>query len=86
MARDAIDLSKRKPPDASSGETFTVTFLGANDSRIDVPCGSDQYILDAGLDAGLEIRLRVGEGSRRVRRQVRAARRIRAISRIWSSR
>ena len=56
MARDAIDLSKRKlPSDASSEETFTVTFLGANDSRIDVPCGSDQYILDAGLDAGLEI-------------------------------
>jgi len=57
MARDAIDLSKRKlPTDADDlGDTVTVSFLGANDSRIDVECGSNQYILDAGLDAGLEI-------------------------------
>ena len=53
MARDAIDLSKLLR--RLERETFKVTFLGANDSRIDAPCGSDQYILDAGLDAGLEI-------------------------------
>lgn len=57
MARDAIDLSKRKLASdlQDAGETVTVSFLGANDTRVDVTCGSNQYILDAGLDAGIEI-------------------------------
>lgn len=56
-ARDAIDLSKRKLASELSdvGESVTVSFLGANDTRVDVTCGSNQYILDAGLDAGIEI-------------------------------
>ena len=57
FARDAIDLSKRKIASAGEdlGDKVTVTFLGAGDSRVDVECGSNQYILDAGLDAGIEI-------------------------------
>ena len=57
MARDAIDLSKRKISEAGSivGAPVKVTFLGANDSRVEVECGSEQYILDAGLNAGIEI-------------------------------
>ena len=57
FARDAIDLSKRKVATAGDdvGDKVTVTFLGAGDSRVDVECGSNQYILDAGLDAGIEI-------------------------------
>jgi 2Fe-2S type ferredoxin len=57
MARDAIDLSKRKISEAGSivGAPVKVTFLGANNSRVEVECGSEQYILDAGLDAGIEI-------------------------------
>ena len=57
FARDAIDLSKRKiaTSDDDVGDKVTVTFLGAGDSRVDVECGSNQYILDAGLAAGIEI-------------------------------
>ncbi|OUS45173.1 ferredoxin I [Ostreococcus tauri] len=56
-ARDAIDLSKRKISSETDdkGAAVTVSFLGANDSRVDVTCGSNQYILDAGLEAGIEI-------------------------------
>jgi len=32
-----------------------VTFLGANNSSVTVDCPTDQYILDAALDAGLEL-------------------------------
>lgn len=54
FARDTIDLSKRKlgPGTAAPVE---VTFLGANGSSVTVDCPTDQYILDAALDAGLEL-------------------------------
>ena len=54
FARDTIDLSKRKlgPGTAAPVE---VTFLGANGSSVTVGCPTDQYILDAALDAGLEL-------------------------------
>ena len=57
MARDAIDLSKRRLAEDldDRGDVVTVTFLGAGGSRVDVECGSNQYILDAGLEAGIEI-------------------------------
>ena len=57
MARDAIDLSKRRLAEDldDRGDVVTVTFLGAGVSRVDVECGSNQYILDAGLEAGIEI-------------------------------
>ena len=56
-ARDAIDLSKRVLAEDldDRGDVVTVTFLGAGGSRVDVECGSNQYILDAGLEAGIEI-------------------------------
>jgi len=54
LARDTIDLSKRKIG-LGSGKPVTVTFLGADDQKIEVQCPEDQYILDAALEAGLEI-------------------------------
>jgi len=57
MARDAIDLSKRKivTRESEVGEKVKVTFLGANASRVEVMCGVNEYVLDAGLNAGIEI-------------------------------
>jgi len=54
FARDTIDLSKRKIGPGTA-PPVKVTFLGANDSSVTVDCPTDQYILDAALDAGLEL-------------------------------
>lgn len=54
FARDTIDLSKRKLGPGTAAPV-KVTFLGANGSSVTVDCPTDQYILDAALDAGLEL-------------------------------
>jgi len=54
FARDTIDLNKRKLGPGTA-EPVKVTFLGANGSSVTVDCPTDQYILDAALDAGLEL-------------------------------
>jgi ferredoxin len=54
FARDTIDLSKRKIGPGTA-PPVKVTFLGANNSSVTVDCPTDQYILDAALDAGLEL-------------------------------
>ena len=54
MARNSIDLSKRKIGKGIAAPV-KVTFLGANESSATVDCPSDQYILDAALDNGLEL-------------------------------
>lgn len=54
MARDSIDLSKRKIG-KGSGAAVNVTFLGAGGQSVVVQCPEDQYILDAAIDAGLEL-------------------------------
>ena len=38
-----------------TGKPIKVTFLGANGQNVVVDCPEDQYILDAGIDAGLEL-------------------------------
>ncbi|KAK9825764.1 hypothetical protein WJX74_005569 [Apatococcus lobatus] len=40
---------------AAASEGSTVTFLGAGNQSMEVHCPPDSYILDAGLDAGLEL-------------------------------
>ena len=54
MARTAIDLSKRKLGPGTA-PPVKVTFLGANGQKAVVECPEDQYILDAAIDAGLEL-------------------------------
>ena len=54
MARTTIDLDKRKIG-PGTGKPIKVTFLGANGQNVVVDCPEDQYILDAGIDAGLEL-------------------------------
>lgn len=54
MARNSIDLSKRKLG-PGTGEPVNVTFLGAGGQEVVVKCPEDQYILDAAIDAGLEL-------------------------------
>ena len=54
MARNSIDLSKRKL-DKGTGAPVNVTFLGAGGQEVVVQCPEDQYILDAAIDAGLEL-------------------------------
>lgn len=54
MARNSIDLSKRKL-EKGTGEPVNVTFLGAGGQEVVVQCPEDQYILDAAIDAGLEL-------------------------------
>ena len=54
LARDTIDLSKRKIGPGKEAPV-KVTFLGANDSSVTVDCPTDQYVLDAALEAGLEL-------------------------------
>ena len=54
FARDTIDLSKRKLGPGTAAPV-KVTFLGANGSSVTLDCPTDQYILDAALDAGLEL-------------------------------
>ena len=54
MARTTIDLDKRKIG-PGTGKPVKVTFLGANGQNVVVDCPEDQYILDAGIDAGLEL-------------------------------
>ena len=80
MARNSIDLSKRKL-DKGTGAPVNVTFLGAGGQEVVVQCPEDQYILDAAIDAGLELpytcrggicgayrRVRAGAPGRRRRR------------------
>ena len=54
MARDTIDLSKRKIGKGTA-ESVKVTFLGANGAKVVVDCPKDQYILDAALEHSLEL-------------------------------
>ena len=54
LARDTIDLSKQKIGPGKEAPV-KVTFLGANDSSVTVDCPTDQYVLDAALEAGLEL-------------------------------
>ena len=54
MARNSIDLSKRKL-EKGTGAPVNVTFLGAGGQEVVVQCPEDQYILDAAIDAGLEL-------------------------------
>jgi 2Fe-2S type ferredoxin len=54
MARNTIDLDKRKIG-PGTGKPIKVTFLGADNQNVTVECPEDQYILDAGIDAGLEL-------------------------------
>ena len=56
MARTTIDLDKRKIG-PGTGKPIKVTFLGANGQNVVVDCPEDQYILDAGIDAGLHERI-----------------------------
>ncbi|KAK9815253.1 hypothetical protein WJX72_000704 [[Myrmecia] bisecta] len=44
----------QKPRVAAEG-TATVSFLGAGGQRVDIECPLDTYILEAGLDAGVEL-------------------------------
>ena len=54
MVRNSIDLSKRKL-DKGTGAPVNVTFMGAGGQEVVVQCPEDQYILDAAIDAGLEL-------------------------------
>lgn len=38
-----------------TGKPVNVTFVGAGGQSVTVECPEDQYILDAGIDAGLEL-------------------------------
>eukprot|EP00891_Asterochloris_glomerata_P005317 jgi/Astpho2/5317/Aster-05871 len=52
MCKDMVNTRTQRT--ASEG-TATITFLGAEGQEMSVNCPKDQYILDAGLDSGLEL-------------------------------
>ena len=54
LSRNVIDLDKRKIG-PGVGKPVKVTFVGAGGQEVTVDCPEDQYILDAGIDAGLEL-------------------------------
>jgi len=54
FCRDKINAPLDKPAVAIEGQS-TISFLGAKGQEIPVTCDKRSYILDAGLDAGLEL-------------------------------
>ncbi|KAK9802992.1 hypothetical protein WJX73_006003 [Symbiochloris irregularis] len=53
MCRDVVN--KKRESSGESGETVTVSFLGAGGQELSVQCPKDSYVLDAGLDAGMDL-------------------------------
>ncbi|KAK9839436.1 hypothetical protein WJX81_001882 [Elliptochloris bilobata] len=51
FCKDKVNIVKKVNVEG----TATVTFLGAGGQSISVECPKDTYILDAGLDAGVEL-------------------------------
>lgn len=46
---------RRRKIGPGTGKPCKVTFVGAGGQSVTVDCPEDQYILDAGIDAGLEL-------------------------------
>lgn len=53
FCRDVVSAPRDKPVD--DGSESSVTFVGAGGKEITIRCKKSEYILDAGLDAGLEL-------------------------------
>jgi len=53
MCKDQVNTPRQVQ--AADGESATISFLGAEGLEITVECPKDTYILDAGLDAGVEL-------------------------------
>ena len=51
----SVALPLRSKLGPGTGESVKITFLGANGQEAVVECPEDQYILDAAIDAGLEL-------------------------------
>ena len=53
FCRDVVSTPREKPVD--DGSESSVTFVGAGGKEITITCKKSEYILDAGLEAGLEL-------------------------------
>ena len=53
FCRDVVSTPRDKPVD--DGSESIVTFVGAGGKEIAIQCKKSEYILDAGLEAGLEL-------------------------------
>ena len=53
FCRDVVSTPRDKPVD--DGSESSVTFVGAGGKEIAIQCKKSEYILDAGLEAGLEL-------------------------------
>ena len=53
FCRDVVSTPREKPVD--DGSESSVTFVGAGGKEITIQCKKSEYILDAGLEAGLEL-------------------------------
>ena len=53
FCRDVVSTPREKPVD--DGSESSVTFVGAGGKEITIKCKKSEYILDAGLEAGLEL-------------------------------
>lgn len=53
MCKDVVNT--RKKPAVSTEGQATIIFAGVEGQEISVPCPKDTYILDAGVEAGLEL-------------------------------
>ena len=53
FCRDVVSTPREKPID--DGSKSSVTFVGLGGKEITIQCKKSEYILDAGLEAGLEL-------------------------------
>lgn len=65
MCREKIDLTRKRSSEEAlakstngadgDADTVKVTFLGAEGARVTIDCPTEAYVLDAGIDSGLEL-------------------------------